>query len=54
LRIDAFDAAGRLVEPVFEGAVQAPGSVTWQPRTLGKGIYFLRVSDRVAKVIRVD
>ena len=54
LRIDAFDAAGRLVEPVFEGAVQAPGSVTWQPRALGKGIYFLRINGQVAKVIRVD
>jgi hypothetical protein len=54
LRIDAFDAAGRLVEPVFEGAVQAPGSVTWRPRTLGKGIYFLRVNGQVTKVIRAD
>jgi hypothetical protein len=54
LRIDAFDAAGRLVEPVFEGEVQAPGNVTWQPRTLGKGIYFLRVNGQTAKLIRVD
>jgi hypothetical protein len=54
LRIDAFDAAGRLVEPIFKGAVQAPGSITWQPRTLRKGIYFLRVNDQVAKLIRVD
>jgi hypothetical protein len=54
LRIDAFDAAGRLIEPVFDGAVQAPGTVTWTPRTLGKGIYFLRVNGQTAKVIRVD
>jgi len=54
LRIDAFDAAGRLFEPVFNGAVKASGCVIWQPKTLGKGIYFLRINGQTAKLIRVD
>ncbi len=54
LRIDAFDAAGRLVEPVFNGLLRASGCVTWQPKTLGKGIYFLRINGQTAKLIRVD
>jgi hypothetical protein len=54
LRIVAFDAAGRLVEPVFDGTVQAPGCITWHPRSLDKGIYFLRINGQTAKLIRVD
>jgi hypothetical protein len=54
LRIEAFDAAGRLVESVFDGRVQTPGCVTWRPRTLGEGIYFLRINGQTAKLIRLD
>jgi len=45
LRISAFDASGRLVANIADGAVTAgEGRAFWQPRDLANGIYFIKAS----------
>jgi hypothetical protein len=54
IRIQAFDAAGRLLETVLDARVNAPGTATWQPKALIPGIYFLKVNGQMAKVVYVS
>ena len=43
LEIEAYDAAGRLVDRLAVNVKAGPGAVNWRPRKLGAGLYFLKV-----------
>jgi hypothetical protein len=45
LSIKVYDAAGRHIATLFEDKVSAgSGTVTWKPKNVAKGVYFVRAS----------
>ncbi|MFO7638272.1 MAG: C25 family cysteine peptidase [bacterium] len=44
VRVEAHDAAGRLVATIHQGPVPASGRIEWRPVGLPAGVYLLRVS----------
>ena len=58
VELSAFDATGREVEHVVFEAKQGSGRYFWQPKSLARGIYFLKVKpparESVAKVLLMD
>ncbi len=51
--INAFDVSGRLIDRVLDITGNASGVSTWQPKGLAGGIYFLRINDKMEKVIYI-
>jgi hypothetical protein len=43
LEIEAYDAAGRLVDRLAMNVNAGPGTANWKPKELGAGLYFLKV-----------
>jgi hypothetical protein len=54
----AFDAIGRVAERVVFNVSQGPGRYFWQPNSLARGVYFLKVktpgSESGTKVLLTD
>ncbi|MFO7675846.1 MAG: C25 family cysteine peptidase [bacterium] len=44
VRVDAWDASGRLVARIHDGPVPAGGRIDWRPTGLPAGVYLLRIS----------
>ena len=57
VRVQAFNAAGRLVADVYEGTVEPGQALSWNAQGLAAGVYLLRVSgegqDRYTRVTLV-
>ncbi|MBM3322875.1 hypothetical protein FJY69_05305, partial [candidate division WOR-3 bacterium] len=54
LTVVAFDAAGREVDRLTFAPQALSGSVAWRPRTMDRGVYFLKVGDQSRKVVTTD
>ncbi len=50
----AFDAVGREVDRLTFVPQALSGSVAWRPRTIDRGVYFLKVGDQSRKVVTTD
>jgi predicted 3-demethylubiquinone-9 3-methyltransferase (glyoxalase superfamily) len=50
----ALDVVGREVDRMTFVPQTLSGSVSWRPRTVDRGVYFLRVGDQARKVVTTD
>jgi hypothetical protein len=58
LELEAFDATGRLVDRLQTDVKAGVGVISWRPKDLGAGLYFLKVKtpghETVLKALRTD